>query len=72
MRFNDLDVAVLKFAVISNDGEGIPAGTEGTIVGVWQGGASYEVEFVTLEHGLGTLATVGADQLGRPRPKDPL
>jgi hypothetical protein len=38
------EVAVLR-DVQTDDGYLIPAGMEGTIVGIWAGGEAYEVEF---------------------------
>lgn len=51
----DLDCVVLTAAVVSDDGDEIPAGTEGVIVSVHEGGATYVVEF---DEPLGALATV--------------
>jgi hypothetical protein len=44
--FNELDEVVLARAVDIRDlGKELPAGSRGTVVGVWQGGRAYEVEF---------------------------
>lgn len=43
--FADLDPVVLTADVIADDGTTIPAGTHGTVVGVWESGAEFEVEF---------------------------
>lgn len=47
---------------------GLRAGDLGTIVMVHQGGAGYEVEFVTLEGGTVAVVTLTASQV---RPVDP-
>jgi len=51
----DLDRVALTSAATSDDGDVLPLGTEGTIVGVYRGGEAYVVEFLTP---LGALATV--------------
>ena len=56
----DLDRVALTVAAITDDGDTIAAGTEGTVVGVWREGAAYEVEFASPE---GALATVEATDL---------
>lgn len=53
--FRDLDSVVLTSAVVTDDGDTITAGTEGTIVGVHGDGESYVVEFSEPN---GALATV--------------
>ncbi|MCJ2052559.1 DUF4926 domain-containing protein [Methylobacterium sp. J-070] len=55
----DLDRVALTAAAISDDGDVLAAGTEGTIISVYRGGEAYVVEFPTP---VGALATV--------RPKD--
>ena len=56
----DLDVVALTADVFSDEGDEVPAGTEGTIVSVHSGGASFVVEFDTP---LGALATVEPGQI---------
>ena len=41
----ELSVVTLLREVVTDDGVTVPAGTEGTIVGVWGDGEAYEVEF---------------------------
>ncbi|MCJ2121279.1 DUF4926 domain-containing protein [Methylobacterium sp. J-077] len=43
--FAELSVVAVLRDVQTDDGDTIPAGTEGTIVGIWAGGEAYEVEF---------------------------
>jgi hypothetical protein len=59
-RFRDLDDVVLLAAAVSDDGDTIPAGTEGTIVSVHGDGTSYAVEFAEPE---GALVTVLPQQI---------
>lgn len=51
---NDLDRVALTADVISDDGDTITAGSEGTVVGVWREGGAYEVEFTAPVAGLAT------------------
>lgn len=45
-RFAELDEVTLAAPVyIGADRRELPAGSHGTVVGVWQGGRAYEVEF---------------------------
>lgn len=48
--------------VTTDDGDTIAAGTEGTVVAVWNGGEAYDVEF---PEPMGTLAAVSAADLTR-------
>ena len=59
-NLRDLDRVALTAAVVTDDGDTVEAGTEGTVVGVWRRGAAYEVEFA---HPVGALATVEAIRL---------
>lgn len=59
-RFQDLDSVTINVAVITDDGDQIAAGSEGTIVGIWRGGAAYEVEFAEPP---GALATIDSGDL---------
>ena len=56
----DLDRVALTAAVVSDDGDALPPGMEGTIVSVYRDGEAYVVEFPTP---LGALATVRPDSL---------
>jgi type III restriction enzyme len=59
--FNELDEVVLARAVDLGDlGKQLPAGARGTVVGVWQGGRAYEVEFA---EPFACLVTVSAESL---------
>ncbi|WP_375464114.1 DUF4926 domain-containing protein [uncultured Methylobacterium sp.] len=64
----ELDRVALTAAVLTDGGHAIPAGTEGTVVGVWRDGAAYEVEFA---HPAGALATVEAGHLRRVESSQP-
>lgn len=55
LGLRDLDSVVLTAGVVSDDGDTIPAGTEGTIVSVHDHGVTYVVEFAEPP---GALATV--------------
>ena len=57
--FAELSVVAVLHAVQTDNGGVVPAGTEGTIVAVYDGGAAYEVEFI---EPVG-IATVRADAL---------
>lgn len=56
----DLDRVALTAAVVSDDGDALPHGSEGTIVSVYRDGEAYVVEFPTP---LGAMATVRPDAL---------
>ncbi|MGU3422104.1 DUF4926 domain-containing protein [Methylobacterium sp. D54C] len=58
----DLDRVALTVAVVSDDGDALPPGTEGTIVSVYRDGEAYVVEF---PNPLGALATVRPGDLKR-------
>jgi hypothetical protein len=46
LLFNELDSVALAVPVfVDSAGRKMPAGARGTVVGVWQGGKAYEVEF---------------------------
>ena len=57
-----MDRVVLIADAVTDGGDSVAAGTEGTVVGVWRDGAAYEVEFAEPE---GALATIEAGQLLR-------
>ena len=50
--FSDLDLVRLTQPATTDEGETVPAGARGTVVGIWSGGKAYEVEF---EAGLVTV-----------------
>lgn len=50
--FPDLAIVRLRRAVVTDEGEDVSAGTRGTVVAAYAGGAAYEVEF---EAGLATV-----------------
>ncbi|WP_345822932.1 DUF4926 domain-containing protein (plasmid) [Methylobacterium fujisawaense] len=56
-EFRELDDVRVLIDVTTMDGDTIAAGTEGTVVAVWKGGAAYEIEF---PEPMGALATVKA------------
>ena len=58
----ELDDVVLLADATTDDGDTIPAGTEGTVVSEWSEHEAFEVEFAEPE---GALATVPAAQLKR-------
>jgi hypothetical protein len=58
----ELDTARLLVPVTDDDGREVPAGSVGTVVGVWNQGEAYEVEFVAPFQ---SLATVEGGQLVR-------
>ncbi|GJD94673.1 hypothetical protein OCOJLMKI_1876 [Methylobacterium iners] len=65
---DELDLVTLAVDVESNEGEIVPAGSSGTVVGVWGAGEAYEVEFA---QPLQALATVAANLIAeheRTRP----
>jgi hypothetical protein len=61
----DLDDVVLLIDTPTDDGTMIRAGTEGTVVGVWQEGAAFEVEFAEPEGALVTVGPVAIKRIGR-------
>ena len=50
--------------------EGLTAGDAGTVVHIHEGGAGYEVEFMTLSGRTIAVATVMADQVRSVTPRD--
>ncbi|WP_243930041.1 DUF4926 domain-containing protein [Methylobacterium sp. J-076] len=56
----DLDRVALTAAAVTDDGDRIEAGRQGTIVGVWREGATYEVEFADPPGASATAATLAA------------
>ncbi|MCK2055630.1 DUF4926 domain-containing protein [Methylobacterium sp. 37f] len=61
----ELDDVVLLADARTDDGTLIQAGTEGTVVAVWQDGAAYEVEFAEPEGALATVRATGIKRIGR-------
>ncbi|MCJ2120410.1 DUF4926 domain-containing protein [Methylobacterium sp. J-001] len=66
--FRDLDDVVVLAPVVTDDGDPIPAGTEGTIVGVWKGGEAFFVEFPEPAGALATVLPVDLRRTGRHTP----
>lgn len=64
----DLDDVVVLAAVVTDDGDTIPAGTEGTIVGVWKGGEAFVVEFSEPVGALVTVLPIDLRRTGRHAP----
>lgn len=58
----ELERVSLSSSVTDDDGREVPAGSTGPVVGVYRGGAAYEVEFVEPFH---TVATVLPDAIHR-------
>ncbi|WP_267428450.1 DUF4926 domain-containing protein [Methylobacterium sp. GC_Met_2] len=58
--FAELCVVALLREVVTDDGTTVPAGAEGTVVGVWGDGEAYEIEF---DEPVVGNATVQADAL---------
>ncbi|BCM87051.1 DUF4926 domain-containing protein [Methylobacterium indicum] len=58
----ELDDVRVTTDVTTDDGDTIAAGTEGTVVAVWNAGEAYDVEF---PEPMGALATVKAADLVR-------
>ncbi|MFY9290806.1 MAG: DUF4926 domain-containing protein [Methylorubrum rhodinum] len=65
--FRELDRVRTLEVVSGEDGETVPAGSEGTIVAVWNGGAAFDVEFV---RPVETLAAIAPEALQRVEPTD--
>ena len=53
----ELDRVTLARDVVGDEGQPVPAGSTGTVVAVWSGGAAFDVEF---GGSLDALATVEA------------
>ena len=56
----ELSVVALLREVVTDDGLTVPAGAEGTVVGIWGDGEAYEIEF---DEPVAGNATVRADDL---------
>lgn len=61
----ELDDVVLLVDSLTDRGDTIRAGTEGTVVAVWQEGSAYEVEFAEPEGALVTVGAAGLVPVGR-------
>ena len=64
----ELDDVVLLTVAETLDGDRIPAGAEGTIVGVWDGGRAYAVEFAEPEGALVAVPAASLNRSGRQAP----
>ncbi|MDP4022732.1 DUF4926 domain-containing protein [Methylobacterium sp. NEAU 140] len=64
----DLDDVVLLAPVVTDDGDTMPAGTEGTIVGVWNGGDAFCIEFAVPEGALAVVRPADLRRIGRHAP----
>ena len=64
----DLDDVVVLAPVVTNDGDTIPAGTEGTIVGIWKDGEAFIVEFPEPAGALSTVLPINLRRTGRHAP----
>ena len=51
----ELDRVALLADAPADDGAVVPAGSKGTVVGTWEGGLAYEVEFTRPVHALATV-----------------
>jgi hypothetical protein len=61
-QLRELDDVSLLAPAVADDGTPIPAGCEGTVVGVWRDGEAFFVEFA---HPEGAIATVRPHDLRR-------
>jgi hypothetical protein len=60
----DLDDVAVLAPVVTDDGDTIPVGTEGTIVGVWKDGETFFVEFAEPESALATVRLINLRRTG--------
>lgn len=60
----ELDVVTVLVSVQTDEGEPIAAGTEGTVVAVWAGGAALDIEFDEPVLGLATVRSENLERLG--------
>ena len=67
VRIAALASVTLAVPVLSDEGGMVPAGAQGTVVGVWAGGDAFEVEFT---QPFEALASVEASQLVQPTSSD--
>ncbi|WP_091718483.1 hypothetical protein [Methylobacterium phyllostachyos] len=54
--FRELDRVRTLTDTVGEDGEPVPAGSTGTIVAVWNGGAAFDVEFTRPVEALAAIA----------------
>ncbi|MRI57428.1 DUF4926 domain-containing protein [Methylobacterium sp. DB1607] len=59
-EFRELDRVRVTEEIEGEDGERVPAGSEGTVVAIWGDGAAFEVEFM---RPVETLAAIRPDVL---------
>lgn len=59
----ELDVVTVLVPVETDEGETVAAGSEGTVVAIWAGGAAFDVEF---DQPITGLATIRGENLARP------
>lgn len=64
----ELDDVRVRIDVVTDDGDTILAGTEGTVVGIWRDGEAYEVEFAEPMGALSTIAHADLTRIGRSVP----
>jgi hypothetical protein len=64
----ELDDVVLLAEAGTLDGDRIAAGTEGTVVGIWGGGATIAVEFAQPEGAIAEVPASGVRRVGRHAP----
>ncbi|MGY2047677.1 DUF4926 domain-containing protein [Methylobacterium sp. JK268] len=64
----ELDDVRVLVDVMTDDGDTIPAGTEGTVVAVWPRGAAYDVEFPEPMGALSTIEAAKLVRIGRSAP----
>jgi hypothetical protein len=67
-QFRELDDVVVLAPVVSDDGDTIPVGREGTILGVWREGEAFFVEFAEPEGAIATVRPQDLRRLGRHAP----
>ena len=57
-RIQELDRVALLVDVLGDDDVRVPAGSVGTVVAIWAGGAAFEVEFARPVDALATVEAV--------------
>lgn len=65
VTLRELDDVALLIDAVTDQGDTIAAGTDGTVVAVWGDGANFEVEFAEPEGSLATVPASGLKRLGR-------
>ena len=56
VAFRELDRVRTRADLVGEDGERVPAGSVGTVVAVWGGGAAFDVEFTRPVEALAAIA----------------